>query len=824
MLFFTLIQMQFAKAVFSQQGWFIQQSSFQYPTGDVFFIDSQTGWITSDSGRVFKSTDGGWNWILYTAGTDYTLYSIRFINAQTGWAAGGLEYYNPFSMEYAVIVKTTNGGVNWMTQFNDSWGPHFNTLSILDINTVYAIGEGTDMSGFASNGICLKTTNSGVNWIYDTLSGKALVSMNFINSQTGWIYGYSSNDVLPAKRFIFRTTNGGTSWTNTYLDSLHSTFSVFYPRIFFGDANTGYFLDNVPRKSVNGGFNWVFMDSLSTYGSRNLFFTSKDTGWICGNAFGNNFIRRTTNGGINWTNQYTPAYADRMYFINSNTGWGINPGRQLIKTTTGGVSPNWDTASVKYNPMLVGNKYIYNYISTPYGTESYYTRSDITKDTLIGGTKYFYYQNSPLFGNNWIRFDSLNGMLLARSTNSGCGIYPNDNYVDSLASRVNNHCDGCFFTWFNSRICMDTVNVTLFGTDVFRGKNFRHDGMLLGSAVYARNIGVASVSTTEAGTGGYWVLKGCQVNGSVYGDTNMYYSVSGTVRYTDNNQIVTSGMVKAIKHNKLTGQITFVDSANVQSDGTYRLIHLRQDSVYIGLYPVTTPPRDYLISYYPSTNYWETASIIYPTNNLSNINLGAIRITETTALNSVSGKVMSNLLPKDANLCFVNLYAKSGDEYVRCTSTDINGIYRLNSLPIGTLRIIANRIGYKSDSTNVTVTYSGDFDSVNFYLNLWTMGISKSSGTPDKFSLGQNYPNPFNPATNIKFDLPANGFVNLKIFNLLGQEITTLVNQNMNAGSYTVDWNASAYPSGVYFCRIAVTDASGKKISFNETKRMVLLK
>lgn len=88
---------------------------------------------------------------------------------------------------------------------------------------------------------------------------------------------------------------------------------------------------------------------------------------------------------------------------------------------------------------------------------------------------------------------------------------------------------------------------------------------------------------------------------------------------------------------------------------------------------------------------------------------------------------------------------------------------------------------------------------------------------PDSYVLCQNYPNPFNPSTNIKFNISKNSFVKLIVYDILGKEITTLVNEKLNLGSYSVDWNADEYPSGVYFYRIE-TDG------FADTKRMLLLK
>ncbi|RJQ58575.1 MAG: T9SS C-terminal target domain-containing protein [Stygiobacter sp.] len=92
-----------------------------------------------------------------------------------------------------------------------------------------------------------------------------------------------------------------------------------------------------------------------------------------------------------------------------------------------------------------------------------------------------------------------------------------------------------------------------------------------------------------------------------------------------------------------------------------------------------------------------------------------------------------------------------------------------------------------------------------------------NTGIPTKYSLDQNYPNPFNPVTKIKFSIPAEENVSLKVFNVLGQEVAILVNKQMKAGSYSFDWNASNLSSGVYFYRIEAG-------SFNLTKKMLLLK
>jgi hypothetical protein len=83
--------------------------------------------------------------------------------------------------------------------------------------------------------------------------------------------------------------------------------------------------------------------------------------------------------------------------------------------------------------------------------------------------------------------------------------------------------------------------------------------------------------------------------------------------------------------------------------------------------------------------------------------------------------------------------------------------------------------------------------------------------------LFQNYPNPFNPVTNIQFDIPKESFVTLKVYDIRGKEVKTLANENRQAGSYYITFNASALASGVYFYKLTAGD-------FTSTMKLVLVK
>jgi hypothetical protein len=88
---------------------------------------------------------------------------------------------------------------------------------------------------------------------------------------------------------------------------------------------------------------------------------------------------------------------------------------------------------------------------------------------------------------------------------------------------------------------------------------------------------------------------------------------------------------------------------------------------------------------------------------------------------------------------------------------------------------------------------------------------------PNEFNLGQNYPNPFNPSTKIRFTISNMRFTKLKVYNVLGKQVATLINKELEAGNYKVDFNAGDLPSGIYYYSLTAGN-------FKETKKMLLLR
>jgi len=123
------------------------------------------------------------------------------------------------------------------------------------------------------------------------------------------------------------------------------------------------------------------------------------------------------------------------------------------------------------------------------------------------------------------------------------------------------------------------------------------------------------------------------------------------------------------------------------------------------------------------------------------------------------------------------------------------------------------------DIINSSVGYISGFNGIILKTtNGGEIGIKPiSENIPTEFKLNQNYPNPFNPATNIEFDIPKSSYVKLNVYDILGKEITVLVDEFVRAGRYKVTLNAEKFTTGIYIYKLATEN-------FIQTKKMILLK
>ena len=172
----------------------------------------------------------------------------------------------------------------------------------------------------------------------------------------------------------------------------------------------------------------------------------------------------------------------------------------------------------------------------------------------------------------------------------------------------------------------------------------------------------------------------------------------------------------------------------------------------------------------------------------------------------------------------------SGSNFIECTLTDASSVPVDESLPPFTgiykphspLSVFSGMDPNGIWTLKIIDLLSGNSGTLEawglkLYFDTPSEVISDYSTIPEKFQLSQNYPNPFNPSTTIRWQLPETGLVTLKIYDVLGREVTTLINEELSAGKHETVFNTSGFSSGSCFYQINV----GK---FINTKKMILIK
>jgi len=260
-------------------------------------------------------------WIQQVTGTTGDLRGISFLNENTGYVCGS-----------GTILKTTNGGTNWINVNTINLLKPFTKIQAIDENIVYCVGSFYTI---------IKSTNSGINWSIlrngPSGTGFSLFALYFINSLTGWIGG---QDNTP---YIFKTTNGGETFDSIPTINLNQRVQDFY----FINANTGLGCNDLGkvRKTTNGGLNWNNVNiSIGTYllNFRNFSFINSSTGFTCTD---DRKVFRTTDFGDNWDSlSYIPNTYPSINYICFSTvskGWAAGSGFDVFHTTNGGL--NWYT-------------------------------------------------------------------------------------------------------------------------------------------------------------------------------------------------------------------------------------------------------------------------------------------------------------------------------------------------------------------------------------------------------------------------------------------------------------------------------------------------
>jgi photosystem II stability/assembly factor-like uncharacterized protein len=314
----------------NNSGWYSQSSGTNLNLQNMLFINQNTGWIVggtdglSCAGIILKTTNAGQNWISQFSGS-FRLNNIYFINSNTGYVVGG--NVTILGSVNRIILKTTNGGQNWITILYDAQNP-CPLSSICFSDTLTGC-----FGGYSSTGI-LKTTNGGMNFFNINVS-HACYDIQFTDSNTGYYCG---------EQYIFKTTDSGNNWNLIFYDASQSISGIFFINSF-----VGYAIGNGTLKTINGGINWVILNvdelprtcvrfSDIDHGAVTLFSDGDEITNIEEiNSWG--AIDLTTNGGNNWIRQtLSSSRLTSVFFINKDTGWVCGYNGIIYKTTTGGIT------------------------------------------------------------------------------------------------------------------------------------------------------------------------------------------------------------------------------------------------------------------------------------------------------------------------------------------------------------------------------------------------------------------------------------------------------------------------------------------------------
>jgi len=679
----------------------------------------------------------------------------------------------------------------WIFQNPYPTGNGLNGVFFANSLTGYAIGD---------NGTFIKTTDGGTSWVlintghngvYDFLS-----CIYFTSPNTGYISGGGGG---VGTGLILKTTNGGISWTSVNPGAIYPMFGIY-----FINESTGFAAGSFGRvmKTTDAGASWT-TQVITDANLGNVFFPSANVGYVSGN---DSTIYKTTNGGTNWfkIQHAGRSYNGNLFFINDNTGFCCTYLDGLKKTTNGGSS--W---------FVSNNNYLWSSVHFVNSTTGFICGDNgkVYKSTNTGSswfnTTYAYVTQ----GLSDIYFaDSLNGVavgsegFIRKSSDGGLNWSTiNNNVRDSMYSIVFTGDIG--YTGGGNGTVMKSTNsgLTWVAQSKITAATITDLCLLSSSEVVGVGTGRKIIRTTNGGTN--W-LSATSGNYSSH-----LYSVdkagSSTLVAVGDNGLIMKSTNSGANWTNITGpttsslkSVSFTDSLN----GT---------AVGIGGTILKTSNA--------GNNWAQISTMDVTTNDLNGVSF----------LNSNTGLAVGN----------------SGT-ILKTTNGGINWIQKTSGTPEDLISIsIANSIcyvalysGYVLKSTNLGENWSSHFTQSNsallsvFFNDANTGWICGTGGAilkttdgggvfiktisaeiPASYRLFQNYPNPFNPSTNIRFQTGKNGLTTLKVYDILGKEVSVLVNENLNSGVYEVMFNGSALASGIYFYCL-------KTENFSETKKLILLK
>jgi len=744
------------------------------------FVNENVGWLAGWAGTLLKTTDGGESWNSIPINESWYIRMIDFLNESIGWALGSTRSPDNF-----YIWKSSNEGISWTQQFSSS-SVGFNSLYAVDENNVYAVGENK----------IYKTTNGGTNWndISPNLPDNHYNSVWFLNSQTGVVTGYYSVGMGGFGR-ILRTTDGGASWNETIVNEFNDINSLQ-----FLNSTIGYFRANNDSvsflcKTEDMCSSWTEIIQ-SPYLIGPYQFLNRDTVYaIIGDSISSNIILKSIDGGANWQEfksfaHYGPSFQlTNMFFNKIDVGFII--GRFGWFNNTSCIVPSnigWRIQILSYQIKDV--IFIDNDNGLLLGTD----RSGIGVHGDWNGHIFLTSDG----GKSWdVKFFTLGIMKSYEFVNESIGFSLTDNGIYKTTDSGNNWVQ--VNEWPGNDICfMDEEN-----------------GFVVGRYGDSLSNGAGILKTTD--TGETWDL-GWQIP-----DTNNYEYNLKSIQFTATTgwTVGDGGMI--VKYTSQTGWV-------------------KQTSI-------TDLPLN-KVFFFDENHGWIAGG--YQTEN------DFQKIFLRTTNNGVNWNAVQDIPYLFRDIAFVDNNIGWAIGY---DSSGVGGILKStdggNTWPIDTGNLSAqlNALHIK-DNYGWAVGENGLILRTTNAAPTWVEDENKT--LPTEFALEQNYPNPIsakggsasggNPSTKIRYTIPTPplssplpkgrneslsrtsfgmGFVSLRVYDILGREVATLVNEEQQPGVYEVEFPAKGgsasgrdganLSSGIYLFRLQAGD-------YNGVKKMIFLK
>ncbi len=317
----------------------LSASPFVGRHNDVYFVDTETGWIVNGDGEIYRTDDGGASWTRQLRQTDSHFRSVGFLNPLRGFAGNvGVGEFGATDM--FPLYETRDGGMIWtpVPAWNGRTPTGLCGMHVVNDSVVVTVGRVRGPAFFA------RTTDGGVTWRSKDMAGYAagLIDVYFTSPDTGFAVGLTNVDHDVSSAVILYTNDGGQTWERRFRSSRIGEWAW---KISFPTQDVGYVSlqrnSEMPiffLKTSDGGVTWdEKLFSSSYYFVQGIGFIDENRGWIGGNS--SSPVFRTIDGGDTWQAETLRPRLNRFRFLGDSLGYAV--GRRVHKLA------DWTAVSVE---------------------------------------------------------------------------------------------------------------------------------------------------------------------------------------------------------------------------------------------------------------------------------------------------------------------------------------------------------------------------------------------------------------------------------------------------------------------------------------------